>query len=203
MQIVQFGNHWSFNLLNDPKRLSFVLCRYIYAAELAGPRTSVLELGCSEGIGAHVLRGSSGTYFGVDMDKNAIETAHASFPDKQFTFTHADFLENKYGAFDLVVSLDVIEHLDFSIEEKFWSTIRLNLATDGVGVIGTPNLTSQPYASAASKAGHINCFTYERLRETMAKHFRNVFMFGINDEVLHAGYGPMCHYLLALGMGKK
>jgi hypothetical protein len=26
-------------------------------------------------------------------------------------------------------------------------------------------------------------------------------MFGMNDEVLQTGFGPMCHYLIALGVG--
>jgi hypothetical protein len=32
-------------------------------------------------------------------------------------------------------------------------------------------------------------------------YFRNVFMFGMNDEVVHTGYGPMCHYLWMVGVG--
>jgi hypothetical protein len=28
-------------------------------------------------------------------------------------------------------------------------------------------------------------------------------MFGMNDEVLHTGYGPMCHYLWSVAVGKK
>ena len=41
------------------------------------------------------------------------------------------------------------------------------------------------------------------LRELMGRYFQNVFMFGMNDEVLHTGYGPMCHYLWALAAGVK
>jgi hypothetical protein len=32
----------------------------------------------------------------------------------------------------------------------------------------------------------------------LTPHFSNVFMFGMNDETLHTGYGPMCHYRLAV-----
>jgi hypothetical protein len=36
----------------------------------------------------------------------------------------------------------------------------------------------------------------------MAKFFHHVFIFSMNDEVVHTGFYPMAHYLLALGCGK-
>ena len=33
----------------------------------------------------------------------------------------------------------------------------------------------------------------------MQQFFHNVFIFSMNDEVVHTGYAPMAHYLLALG----
>ena len=32
----------------------------------------------------------------------------------------------------------------------------------------------------------------------MTHHFRNVFIFSMNDEVVHTGFYPMAHYLFAL-----
>lgn len=60
---------------------------------------------------------------------------------------------------------------------------------------------SQAHASAQSRAGHVNCKSGEDLRRTLRQHFRNVFLFGMNDEVVHVGFAPMCHYLLALCIG--
>jgi hypothetical protein len=37
----------------------------------------------------------------------------------------------------------------------------------------------------------------------MQQFFHNVFVFSMNDEVVHTGYSPMAHYLLALGCGVK
>ena len=72
------------------------------------------------------------------------------------------------------------------------------------GVIcGMPSLESQPYASELSRAGHVNCKTEEQLRQTLGKFFRNVLLFGMNDETLHTGFGPMCHYRLAICTGAK
>ena len=61
-----------------------------------------------------------------------------------------------------------------------------------------PSLESQEYASPQSKAGHVNCKSGNDLKKTLEKHFKNVFVFSMNDEVIHTGYYPMAHYLLAL-----
>ena len=35
------------------------------------------------------------------------------------------------------------------------------------------------------------------------KYFENSFLFSMNDEVVHTGFGPMAHYLIILGVGLK
>ena len=37
----------------------------------------------------------------------------------------------------------------------------------------------------------------------MQRHFHNVFLFSMNDEVVHTGFSPMAHYLLALCCTKR
>ena len=37
----------------------------------------------------------------------------------------------------------------------------------------------------------------------MSELFNNVFLFSMNDEVLHTGYYRMSNYLLTLCVGKK
>ena len=100
-----------------------------------------------------------------------------------------------------IVSLDVIEHVDKSDEEAFFKTIITNLEDHGVCIIGTPNENSSQHASESSKKGHVNLFTAERLYNALSQYFHNVFLFGMNDEVVHTGFYPMCHYLLAIGCG--
>ncbi len=37
----------------------------------------------------------------------------------------------------------------------------------------------------------------------MQRYFHCVYMFGMNDETLHTGYGPMCHYRIAIANSKR
>ena len=77
-------------------------------------------------------------------------------------------------------------------------TIKDNLSADGLCIIGTPNDTATQYASKASQIGHVNMFDADRLTALLRRHFTHVFIFGMNDEVVHTGFYPMCHYLVAV-----
>ena len=73
-----------------------------------------------------------------------------------------------------------------------------SLFENGVAIIGVPSRESQVYASELSKKGHINCKSGFELKEFMGKYFNTVFIFSMNDEVVHTGFSPMAHYLFAL-----
>ena len=70
-------------------------------------------------------------------------------------------------------------------------------------ICGSPSLESQLYASQQSKEGHVNCKNGLELKQFLNRYFENTFLFGMNDEVLHTGFSPMCHYLFILACGKK
>lgn len=198
-----FGKHWSFNFRNDPKRLAFVLSRYKFAAKMLGKRAHILELGCSDGIGISILAENSNNYTGVDLDIEAVETSKENFADPKYQFISEDFMGKTYGSFDGIVSLDVIEHIYPEKEDLYFETMYQNLSENGICIIGTPNITSSPYASKPSQLGHVNLYSQERLVNELQKKFHQVFPFGMNDEILHTGFAPMAHYLLCVACHKK
>ena len=97
----------------------------------------------------------------------------------------------------------MIEHIPVEREDEYFSTICKNLKRDGVAIIGTPNVTMVPYSSPWNKIAHINNYSQTRLYEAMSKYFENVFIFGMNDEVLHTGMYPMASYIMAMGCGVR
>ncbi|MCX5711820.1 MAG: class I SAM-dependent methyltransferase [Candidatus Omnitrophica bacterium] len=183
----------------------FTLSRYKFAAKMlpADKSTKVLELGCQEGLGTIMLAECGQQVLGLDFDKEAILYAQKNLKHNNITFRCADFIGKKYGKFRSVVSLDVIEHIRPELEDRFLKTICLNLDKNGFALIGTPNITTDKYASKYSRLGHVNLFSPERLDRLLRKYFDNVFIFGMNDEVIHTGFYPMCHYIMALGSGLK
>ena len=200
---IGLGRHWSYNLHNDPKRLAFVLSRYKFSARMAGHNKRILELGCGEGIGTTLLAEFAESYTGVDSDKDAVRAAKRNWTAGKISFIEDDFLAKTYGVFDVIVSLDVVEHILPASERLFFEAVRKNTGKEGMAIIGTPNITSADHASSASRAGHVNLFGAKRLEGAMKKYFRNVFIFGMNDELMHTGFYPMAHYLIAIGSGEK
>ena len=66
-----------------------------------------------------------------------------------------------------------------------------------------PSLESQKFASTQSKIGHVNCKSGKDLKGFFSKYFSNVFLFSMNDEVLHTGFEQMSHYLFVICTNKK
>jgi len=201
-QGIELGPYFGHQIRNSPRHLLFTFSRYKFAARMLpqDKKIKVLELGCNEGLGSIMLGEIGHKVTAVDADSDAILWAKDAFKDNaiKVDFAQDDFLDKSYGKHDAVISLDVIEHIPKEKEDNYFNTIKNNLTEQGMCIIGTPNDTATKYASKASQIGHINMYTAERLTTALRKHFSHVFIFGMNDEVVHTGFYPMCHYLMAI-----
>lgn len=200
---VSLGRYISYWFQRTPRRALYCLSYYKFAAKLIGRQKRVLDVGCSEGLGTWVLAKECGFARGVDSDEAAIAVGQANWQDPQIELRCADFLTEPVGCYDAVVNFDVIEHILPEHAGDFVARMAANLAHDGIAVIGTPNIEAQKYASAVSRAGHVNCYSGERLEAEVRAHFHHVFMFVGNDEVVHTGFQPTANYLLAVGCRKR
>ena len=102
------------------------------------------------------------------------------------------------GKYDAAYSLDVMEHISRDKESQYLDNICKSIKSNGVAIIGMPSLESQAYASPGSKEGHVNCKSGDDFREGLSRFFENVFIFSMNDEVVHSGFTKMAHYLLCV-----
>jgi len=187
----------------DPKRLVFTLARYKFVAKMLKGKENVAEYGCGDAFCSRLVKQEVGRLTVTDFDPHFIADAQDRMNDRwRFEAKVHDVLAAPLpGRFDAAYSLDVMEHIDAGQEDRFLDNIKASLTEQGVLIIGMPSLESQAYASAESKAGHVNCKSGEELRRVMSRHFHNVFLFSMNDEVVHTGFLPMAHYLLALCVG--
>jgi SAM-dependent methyltransferase len=189
----------------DPRRLLFLLSRYKFVAKLLAGKAKVLEVGCGDAFGTRLVLQDVGAIVAIDMDPIFVKDVNER-ADEAWRFecrVHDIVSAPVVGPFDAAYSLDVIEHIPAADEDAYLTNITRSLAADGVLVIGTPSLESQAYASPASKEGHVNCKDAPALRTSLARYFGNVFIFSMNDEVIHTGFYPMAHYLFALCVGPK
>ena len=189
----------------DPKRIGFLLSRYKFVAKLFTGLNSALEVGCADAFGTRVVRQAVPQVTAVDFDplfiKNAKENMDAQWP---LDLRVHDILERPVdGQFEGAYSIDVIEHIPAKDEDRYLSNIVTSLIQPGILIIGTPSIQSQAYASSQSKEGHINCKDADQLRALLYRYFHIVFLFSMNDEVVHTGYYPMAQYLMAVCCAKK
>ena len=193
---------WAWH--SDPKRLGFMLARYKFVAKMFDGSDHVLEIGCGDGFGSRIVAQGVKAVTAVDLDSDFIQSAQAVNCDRwPVTFKLHDVLDSPVeGEFDGVYSLDVLEHIQEADERRFITNMIAPLSKHGVCIIGMPSLESQTYASVYSKLGHVNCKSQLSLKTLMLSFFHNVFMFSMNDEVVHTGYHAMAHYNLCLCCGK-
>ena len=203
---VMLGPHASLVWRSDPRRFPIVLARYKVVAKLLIGKQNALEIGCGDGFNARLVLQTVPHVHGIDADPFAIDWAiqNARTENLNASFAVADAAAGPItGSFDAAYSLDVIEHVPPSEELAFLRNITAPLGAGGVCIIGTPNLTAHAYASPLSQAGHINLKSADSLRASLEPLFSNVFIFSMNDEVLHLGYAPMAHYLVAVATGPR
>lgn len=190
------GGMSAYDWERDPKRIGFILARYTFVAKMLAGKGKVLEVGCADGYGSRVVRQAVSYLDAVDIDRESIIEAQRNNYTSNWpvTYIHDDVLSvtDKY---DAIYALDVLEHVLPYNSAAFLAHLA-SLAP--VCIIGTPSLESQSYASELSKQGHVNCMSGETLRAECRNHWPQVFMFGMNDSVLHTGFLPMSHYLFAL-----
>jgi 2-polyprenyl-3-methyl-5-hydroxy-6-metoxy-1,4-benzoquinol methylase len=185
----------------DPRRLLFTISRYKFVSKMLSGCRNVLEVGCGDGFCARVVKQEVERLTISDFDPLFIrdfqERGDPSWPIEAKTI---DVLEAPLaGDYDAAYSLDVLEHIPAEQEDRFLRHLIAGLAPHAAVIIGMPSLESQTYASPPSRAGHINCKSAPDLKILMARYFRHVFLFSMNDEVVHTGYHKMAQYLFVLG----
>lgn len=193
------GSTWRWN----PRRLGFVLARYKFVAQMVKGFGDVAEIGCADGFASCVVRDVVRRLDLFDFDDVWVKEANKLHPGRAKQLDIVGGTIHDVGGYDAIYMCDVLEHILPGDEPLAMDNIHAMLRLDGVFIAGCPSLESQVYAAEISKAGHVNCRSGDKLRSDMLQYFDNVFLFGMNDEMLHAGFAPMCHYLFALCTGPK
>lgn len=210
-KLINLGNITSQDFINDPKRLGITLSRYKFVGKMFEGFNSVLEVGSGDGFKSLSLKNSFKSLtlsdiqpkkkilFDTNYKVNSFVFGSGTFNFKNIDFILHDFVKNSLKQkFDGIFGLDVLEHIKKKDEKKFILNLKKSLKPNGSLIIGMPSLQSQKYASKLAKKEHVNCKTKAELRKFLKKYFKNVYMFSMNDEVLHTGFDDLSHYIIGL-----
>ena len=168
-------------------------------------KKTVVEIGCGDGIGIPIMAQFVQHLHCIDWDERNLEGCARRLKHlKNVTYELIDLnTEIPNISADAIYLVDVIEHVELGREQAFMNNLCSFLKTEGVLIMGTPNITTSAYASKSSAEQHVNLKSQSTLRDLMLQYFIHEFSFGMNDEVLHIGYAPMCHYLWSIGAQKR
>lgn len=194
----KYGGMSKHTWATDPKRLGIMLARYKFVAKMLAGKQNVLEIGCADGMGTHVVAQHVEKVIACDTDGAAIiEAVNSQIADNIIFFegTAQDFSPDPINLYQATYALDVLEHVEPRNEHDFLEDMAICAP---ICIIGSPSLESQPYASELSRAGHVNCKTGPDFRAILERHFSQVFMFSMNDEVVHTGFEAMAHYRIGV-----
>ncbi len=144
---------------------------YRFAARFA--RGTVVDAGAGEGYGAAMLSGRA-RVLALELETESIRHASSRYPVPWFVRADLCSLPVAEGSVDLVVSLQVIEHL--SCVAEFLTACRRVLRPGGAVVLSTPNRATFP---EGLNPFHVREFDASELEETLKGHFTRVDLLGI------------------------
>lgn len=198
------------NILSVPEGISYqenpldffiMLARYKFAARLLKKKYSVIDAGCGQGLGAVFLSKFAGHVTGVDCDEEMINDNKKRYKSlSNLDFLTLDLLDisSHKKKYDVVVSLDVIEHFSKKDTERVAGNYAKLTKERGFAVIGTPNIFSQPFASKRRRKIHLHEFNPGELETLLSKYFKHVFVFSMTDEIVSLTFPKMAWYLMAI-----
>jgi SAM-dependent methyltransferase len=145
------------------------LIRYELASFLAKDK-DVLDVGCGNGYGSYMLARKAHYVIGIDKDEKAVAYAKARYKCQNLEFDQAgatEYLSRTDRKFDLVVMLEVIEHI---VEKQtLLKMVRDSLKVNGLLILTTPNKRFTPFYRR--NPYHAQELSFEGLVELLQRDF--------------------------------
>ena len=198
----------------DPSYCLWRLSRYKHVSRIISGKKEVLEIGSGDCFASPMVASTVEKLICIEFLNELVEYAQDNVQplfhnleiyNHEFPSDYEKIkkLSSSSNGFDAIFSLDVFEHIRPEDADQFTFTASKILSKNGTYIVGIPSLESQAFASEGSKKGHVNCLKKDQLSKHLHRHFNSVIIFGINDETLHTGFAPLCHYLLAICTNPK
>lgn len=201
--------HWagpfaSHKWRTDPRYIVFVLARYKHAAKVLRGKQNVVDVGCGDAFGFPILLQEIPAVHGVDMEPMVIEDINARgvLPTDRVSFEIRDMAREGPLAktYQAAICFDVLPYIPKDQEHGLIANVAASLDDDGIFILGTQNANSIQYSYARSHLGTENFKDYDGLVDLLRPHFKNLIVFGMNDEVIHTGRETMSQYLFAIAI---
>jgi SAM-dependent methyltransferase len=152
--------------------------RYHFAARWAAGKR-VLDVACGEGYGSALLAARAEYVTGVDVSREAVGHARATYPDREnLEFIAASCTELPFpdASFDTVVSFETIEHIE--AQEAFLDQVARVLKPGGVFVLSCPNKVEYSDKRDFANEFHVKELYREELARLVSARFPWIAWYG-------------------------
>lgn len=149
--------------------------RYIFVGGYIKNK-SVLDIACGAGYGTYYLAKHGAKYIaGADISVNTIIYAKETYRKDNLDFMafNAEQIAKINKKFDVIVSLETIEHL--KNYTKFIKGTTKVLKSEGILILSTPN---KQVIGNGNNHFHIHEFSVEELKLALSKYFDPVIIYG-------------------------
>ncbi len=141
---------------------------------------TVLEIGSGSGYGANRIADVATSILCIDKDKTSIEKSATVFQKKNMRFVCTGIEQfQPHQKFDVIISLQVIEHISPHHLDQYLRTIQTSLKPTGVCIFSTPNA---PRSSYNENPYHFTEYSGDRLRDILLKYFAEVKLYGVTGD---------------------
>jgi 2-polyprenyl-3-methyl-5-hydroxy-6-metoxy-1,4-benzoquinol methylase len=120
------------------RRLRLERAGYDAIEALVPARGTVLDLGCGEGLLAHVLAEGGRSVVAIDHDAARVERARASVGGRSLRFVAADFTETSLPRADAVLLVDVLHYLQPAAQDALLARAVAALEPGGTLLLRDP-----------------------------------------------------------------
>lgn len=178
--------------------------RYNFVSKYLKDRL-VLDLGCGPRKEAYIFSENSQRVIASDISVKAVLYAKKHFLRRNLSYIAMDACEIAFkdNSFDVVVSLEVIEHLlDY---HKFLKEVKRIIKPQGLCIFSTPH--KRPIGvnpkDAVINPHHLKEFMLDEFKDILHKYFSNVEIFGQSLTIDITGkFGEFKHSLNRIGILK-
>jgi ubiquinone/menaquinone biosynthesis C-methylase UbiE/GT2 family glycosyltransferase len=188
LDVTLFNNHQMPNFLErldfkKPSKKQIAEHRFRYNV-ISGYCTGkeVLDCASGEGIGVAILSKTVKTVTGVDIDNDTIFRASKNIIATNVSFIEGSALHLPFqdNSFDVITSVETLEHLPTTFHRAMLTEFRRVLRPGGKIILTTPNKDrTSPGKIAASNYFHIGEVNFDELKQLMEDYFSNIEIHGV------------------------
>lgn len=142
---------------------------------------TVIDIGCSIGIGTNILSHSARHVWGIDIDHEAIQFANLAFSRPNVSFAILD-IENpptrELARFEVIVAIEILEHL--KSYQRGLGTIKkfFSIRGSSIGFISAPNINNPEIKKRDMENPlHLQHWTAGDFYKIMTDNFQSVVLY--------------------------